>query len=94
VPALPGVPPLASIYPGFETSLWHGYFTTAGTPADRIERLNAEIVKALRSPALKERVEAGGGEVAATTVAEFAEIVKTDTEKYAKLVAISGSKPN
>jgi tripartite-type tricarboxylate transporter receptor subunit TctC len=82
------------MYPSFETSLWHGYFTTAGTPADRIARLNAEIVKTLRSPALKERIEAGGGEVAVTTVAEFAELVKTHTQKYAKLVEISGAKPN
>lgn len=94
VPALPGVPPLASMYPGFETSLWHGYFATAGTPPERIAILNAEIVKALRSPALMERIAAGGGEVAATGVQEFAEIVKTDTEKYAKLVKISGAKPN
>src|SRR5258705_273713 len=40
VPALPGVPPLAAQFPGFETSMWHGFFVTAGTPAPLISVLN------------------------------------------------------
>jgi tripartite-type tricarboxylate transporter receptor subunit TctC len=92
VPALPGVPPLAAFYPGFETSLWHGYFTTAGTPATIVGLLNAEIVKALRTQLLREAVENGGGEVIANTPQAFAAVIRQDAVKYAKLVKISGAK--
>jgi tripartite-type tricarboxylate transporter receptor subunit TctC len=92
VPAMPGVPPLADMFPGFETSLWHGYFTTAGTPAAVIVLLNAEIVKALKSPALAEAIESGGGITIANTPQHFAAVMRQDAEKYAKLVKISGAK--
>jgi tripartite-type tricarboxylate transporter receptor subunit TctC len=89
---LPGVPALASTYPGFETTQWHGYFTTAGTPAPVVALLASEIVKALHSPTLREAVESGGGEVVGTTPQEFVAVIKQDFEKYAKLVKISGAK--
>jgi len=94
VPALPGVPPLATLFPGFETSLWHGYFTTAGTPAPIVALLGAEIVKALRSPLLREAVENGGGEAIGNTPQAFAAVIRQDADKYAKLVKISGAKPD
>jgi tripartite-type tricarboxylate transporter receptor subunit TctC len=92
VPALPGVPPVAAMFPGFETSLWHGYFTTAGTPLALITLLNAEIVKALRSQQLAEAIENGGGITIANAPQEFAAVIRQDAEKYAKLVRISGAK--
>jgi tripartite-type tricarboxylate transporter receptor subunit TctC len=92
VSALPGIPPLASQFPGFETRLWHGYFTTEGTPAPIVALLNAEIVKALRSPAVREAVENSGGETVGNTAQEFAAVIAFDAQKYAKLVKISGAK--
>jgi tripartite-type tricarboxylate transporter receptor subunit TctC len=89
---LPGVPALASTFPGFETTQWHGYFTTAGTPAPVVALLGAEIVKALRTPVLREAVESNGGEVVGTTPQEFAAVIKQDSEKFAKLVRMSGAK--
>jgi tripartite-type tricarboxylate transporter receptor subunit TctC len=94
VPALPGVPPLASQFPGFETTLWHGYFTTAGTPAPIVALLNAEILRALRSPTVREAVENSGGETVGNSPAEFAALIEQDAQKYAKLVKISGAKPD
>jgi tripartite-type tricarboxylate transporter receptor subunit TctC len=94
VPALPGVPPLATFFPGFETTLWHGYFTTAGVPPAIINVLNVEIVKALRTPALREAIENGGGEAIGNTPQAFAAVIRQDAEKYAKLVRISGAKPD
>lgn len=94
VPALPGVPPLATLFPGFETSLWHGYFTTTGTPAAVVALLNAEIVKALRAPMVREAIENGGGEAIGNTPQTFAAVIRQDAEKYAKLVRISGAKPD
>lgn len=92
IPALPGVPPLATRFPGFETNMWHGLFVTAGTPAPIIAALNAELVKALRLPSVREAVENGGGETAGTTPEQFAALIERDAQKYAKLVQISGAR--
>ena len=91
---LPGVPTVASVYPGFDTNVWHGYFTTAGTPAPVIAILHREIIKALNSPEIRKALDDGGAESIGNTPAEFAAIVAADVEKYAKLVKISGAKPD
>ncbi|MEN3354284.1 MAG: hypothetical protein V7640_2442 [Betaproteobacteria bacterium] len=54
--------------------------------------LNAEIVKALHSPAVREAVENSGGETVGNTAQEFAAVIAFDAQKYAKLVKISGAK--
>jgi tripartite-type tricarboxylate transporter receptor subunit TctC len=72
--------------------VWHGYFTTAGTPAPIIALLQREIIKALGSPEVREALENGGAEPIGNTQAEFSAIVATDADKYAKLVKISGAK--
>jgi tripartite-type tricarboxylate transporter receptor subunit TctC len=92
LPTLPGVPTMASYYPGFNTSLWHGYLTTAGTPAPVVAILNREIVKALRTPEIRQALDDGGAESVGNTPAEFAAILIEDFDKYAKLVKISGAK--
>jgi tripartite-type tricarboxylate transporter receptor subunit TctC len=92
--SLPGVPTVASVYPGFDTNVWHGYFTTAGTPANVIAILHKEIVKALHTPEIRDALDNGGAETVGNTPAEFAAIVAADVEKYAKLVKISGAKPD
>lgn len=92
--ALPGVPAMASYFPGFNTNLWHGYLTTAGTPAPVIALLNREIVKALRTPEIRQALDDGGAESVGNTPTEFATVLAEDFEKYAKLVKISGAKPD
>jgi tripartite-type tricarboxylate transporter receptor subunit TctC len=92
LPTLPGVPTLASYYPGFNTTLWHGYLTTAGTPAPVVALLNREIVKALRSTEIRQALDDGGALSVGNTPAEFAAALTEDFEKYAKLVKISGAK--
>ncbi|HEV7800489.1 MAG TPA: tripartite tricarboxylate transporter substrate binding protein [Burkholderiales bacterium] len=90
--SLPGVPTMASIYPGFDTSLWHGFLTTAGAPPAVIAYLHKEVVKALNSPMVREALENGGGEPVGNTPGEFAAVIATDVGKYGKLVKISGAK--
>ncbi len=92
LPGLPGVPTMAAYYPGFNTNLWHGYFTSAGTPAPIVAQLHGEIVKALRSKEIQQSLEDGGAESVGNSPAEFAKVVTEDYEKYAKLVKISGAK--
>jgi tripartite-type tricarboxylate transporter receptor subunit TctC len=90
--ALPGVPTVAKDFPGFDTSVWHGFLTTAGTPAPVIAILHREVVKALNSPLIRDALEKGGGEAIGNTPAEFAAVMEQDTKKYARLVKISGAK--
>jgi tripartite-type tricarboxylate transporter receptor subunit TctC len=90
--ALPGVPAMAAFFPGFATSLWHGYLTTAGTPASVVASLNREIVKALHTPEIRRSLADGGAEPVGNTPAEFAVVMQDDFEKYAKLVQSSGAK--
>jgi tripartite-type tricarboxylate transporter receptor subunit TctC len=91
-PGLPGVPPVAATYAGFDTSLWHGFLTTAGTPQTVISILHREIVKALQSPALRESLVQGGAEPVGNSPSEFAAIIAKDVAKYSQLVKISGAK--
>jgi tripartite-type tricarboxylate transporter receptor subunit TctC len=89
--ALPDVPAMASYYPGFSTSLWHGFLTTAGTPAPIVALMNREIVKALRTPAIRKAIEDGGAEPVGNTPAEFGAVMAEDFDRYAKLVKSSGA---
>jgi tripartite-type tricarboxylate transporter receptor subunit TctC len=91
-PSLPGVPTVASVYPGFDTNIWHGYFVSVGTPAPIVAVLQREIVKALGSPEIHAALVNGGAEPVGDTSAEFAAIVANDAEKYRKLVKSSGAK--
>ena len=93
LPTLPGVPTMASYYPGFNTSLWHGYLTTAGTPAPVVAILNREIVKALRTPEIRQALDDGGAEAVGNTPAEFAAIVKGDVAKWLKVIQSAGIRP-
>ena len=93
-PSLPGIPTLDSVFPGFDTSVWHGFFTTVGVPPAVLEILNREIVKAIKSPKVRDAIVKGGGDPVASSPAEFAAVIKSDVPKYAELVRISGAKPD
>lgn len=92
-PLLPDVPTVAeSGYPGFEVTSWFGLNVAAGTPVEVVTRLNAEIAKAAASPTVKEKLAAQGLDPWPSTPAKFAEQVRTDYEKYGKVVRESGTK--
>lgn len=89
---LPGVPPMATYYPGFNTDLWHGFFTSAGTPPGLVKTLHKELVQAFRAPDVAKALKGGGAQLIASTPAEFSAVVVADYKKYAELVKISGAK--
>jgi tripartite-type tricarboxylate transporter receptor subunit TctC len=91
-PALPDVPTIAEAgLPGFEASSWFGVFAPAGTPPELIARLNKEIVKALSSAELKERLAGQGAEAVGDSPEQFAAHIKSETAKWAKVVKASGA---
>jgi len=89
----PDVPTLAeSGLPGFEVGSWQGVFAPAGTPPEIVKRLNAEIVKALNMPDVREKLSGLGAEIVADSPEEFSALVKAEVAKWADVVKKSGAK--
>jgi tripartite-type tricarboxylate transporter receptor subunit TctC len=92
IPQLPEVPTIAeSGLPGFSAFGWYGFFATAGTPRPALERLNAEIVKAVNSPDLNERIQKIGLVPAPQSLAEAAKFVADEAVKWSQAVKASGA---
>ena len=90
-PSAPEIPTIAEAgVPGFEVSGWYGLAATAKTPAATIDRLNAAVNKSL--PELRERYAGIGADTAGGSAAEFNAYLKSETEKWARVVKLSGAK--
>ena len=89
----PDVPTLSeSGLAGYEVGSWQGVFAPAGTPPAIVKRLNAEIVKIINMPDVKEKLIGLGAEPVGDTSEEFAALVKTEVAKWAEVVKQSGAK--
>lgn len=77
---------------GYEAGTWFGVVTRAGTPRPIVERLSREIVAALKSPDLRDRLVAIGFDVLGSTPEEFARFIKNDQARTAKVIKASGIK--
>jgi tripartite-type tricarboxylate transporter receptor subunit TctC len=88
----PDVPTLAeSGLNGYEVGSWQGVFAPAGTPPEIVKRLNAEIVKIINQPDVKEKLVGLGAEPVANTSEEFGALVKAEVVKWADVVKKSGA---
>ena len=86
-PELPDVPTLAEAgLPGVEMTTWYGLFVTAGTPKDVVNKIYAETVKALQMPDVQKRLVGLGGEPGNITQDQFAAMVKSDYDRFGKLI--------
>ncbi|NYT26140.1 tripartite tricarboxylate transporter substrate binding protein [Alcaligenaceae bacterium] len=81
-------------YPDFNVNPWFGLFAPAGTPADVISKMNADINETLGRPEVRERFAATGAEPYVTSPAEFGDILRADIEKWSKVVEDSGAQVN
>ncbi|MFT8242570.1 Bug family tripartite tricarboxylate transporter substrate binding protein [Roseomonas sp. BN140053] len=90
---LPDLPTIGEFYPGYEVTIWQGLFTTAGTPQPVVDRLRREVNELLTEPDVIRRLGDGGGlEPMITTPEQFAELIRSDSEKYANLIREIGLK--
>jgi tripartite-type tricarboxylate transporter receptor subunit TctC len=83
----PDVPSVAELgYPGFDGSSWFGLVAPVGTPRDVVDKLHKEIVSILAKPDIREKLVALGADPIGNTPEEFAAHMKSETEKWGKLV--------
>ena len=91
--ALKELPAVAETLPGFESSQWWGFFAPAGFSSELIAKLNAEVEKILRDSEVRSRFAAEGAEAVGGTPGDFALFFRNDYEKWRKVVAEAGIRP-
>ena len=91
-PVFPSVPTVADTYKGFTAVTWYGILAPAGTPAPIVAKLNTEINKALKDPAVREAIGKDGGEVLGGTPQQMADLMKSDHAAWGAVVKASGAK--
>ena len=91
-PVAPSLPTVAATLPGFEALQWFGLLMPAGTPPEIVAKLNAEVVKILKLPEVRERLQAMGIEIAGNSPEQFAAFMRSETTKWGKIVKDSGAK--
>jgi tripartite-type tricarboxylate transporter receptor subunit TctC len=91
----PDVPTLAeSGFPGFEASVWYGFVAPAATPKAVLTKLHDEIQKALQTKDVRDRMTSVGGEVIPGSAEMFATLIRTERQRYDKLVREANIKPD
>lgn len=91
---MPDLPTMAEAgVAGFEAAAWQGIVVPVGTPADIVQKLNAEVNKALQNPDLRGRLAAQGADILGGTSAEYAAYLRAEMPRWAKAVKDSGAKP-
>ena len=94
IAAMPDVPPVAQAgVPGYEAMQWYGLLAPAGTPQDIMVRLHAEATKALQTADMKEKLATDGAEPVGSTSAEFAALIKSELDKWAKVASAAKIEP-
>jgi tripartite-type tricarboxylate transporter receptor subunit TctC len=92
-PAAPGIPTIAeSGIPGFAVTSWFGVAAPAKTPRPIVDRLNTEIVRALATPDLRERIEGMGADPVGNTPEQYTRFVENEIAKWGKVIKYAGIK--
>jgi tripartite-type tricarboxylate transporter receptor subunit TctC len=90
--ATPELPTVGEALPGFELINWIGLFAPAGTPADAVRRLNAEVHRTMQAPDMQARLAGEGARFVPTTPQQFGAFVKSEIAKWAPVVKASGAR--
>ena len=93
-PYAPGVPTVAEAgVPGYEVDVWFGFAAPAGVPQPILDKLNAEIVKVLHMPDVKEKFAAQGVDAVGSSAPQFAAYLKDQMARWSKVVQDAGVTP-
>jgi tripartite-type tricarboxylate transporter receptor subunit TctC len=91
-PQLPDVPTVAETVPGYEATAWFGIGMPRGTPREVVQKVNAEVNKALADPAMQKRLSELGGVPIPGSPEDFGKVIAAETAKWEKVVNASGAK--
>jgi len=91
-PSLPNLPTVGETVPGYEATAWFGVGMPKNTPREFIDRINAEVNRALADPKIRERLAELGGKPIAGTPEDFGKVIAAETAKWEKVVISSGAK--
>jgi tripartite-type tricarboxylate transporter receptor subunit TctC len=92
LPQFPDLPPIGDTVKGYEFTSWFGTFVPAGTPRPIIDRLNAELKKAVADPAVAANLTSQALDPMYMTPEDFAQYLKAEYDKYENVVKISGAR--
>jgi tripartite-type tricarboxylate transporter receptor subunit TctC len=90
-PSMPELPTVGETVPGYEATAWFGIGMPKGAPREAVEKVNAEVNRALADPKMRERLAELGGRAIPGTPEDFGKVIAAETEKWAKVVASSGA---
>ncbi|MFM9967395.1 MAG: Bug family tripartite tricarboxylate transporter substrate binding protein [Burkholderiales bacterium] len=90
LPDLPDVPPISRVLPGFESVSWVGFFAPGGTAQPILQRLNAAIVKVIKSPEIADKARAEGNIVVGSTAEALGKQVRAEIEKWGPIIKSLG----
>jgi len=93
-PLLPELPTISETLPGYSASGWYGLVAPAATPKDALMKLNAAAVKALRTPDVMERLSSQGAEPVGSSPDEWAAFIRSEIDKWGKVVKAARMKPD
>jgi tripartite-type tricarboxylate transporter receptor subunit TctC len=91
-PIAPEIPTVAETVPGYDANAWFGLFAPAMVPKDILTRLNAEVVKGLQSPDMRDRLRSLGATPGGGSPDQFAAFFRNEVAKWAKVVKRAGVK--
>jgi tripartite-type tricarboxylate transporter receptor subunit TctC len=91
--AIPDIPTIAEIVPGYEAVVWYGIVAPRATPSAIVDTLNRALNSALADTGLRTRLAALGGAAMPTTPAEFGKLLHDETEKWGKVIRAANIKP-
>ena len=92
-PTVPNVPTMIeSGFPTFDVVTWFGVLAAGGTPPDVVAKLNAEIIRVLGMPAVRERLAGQGIDIMTSTPAQYLDYIKSESVRWAKVVKEAGAK--
>jgi tripartite-type tricarboxylate transporter receptor subunit TctC len=93
IAALPDTPAISDFVPGYAADVWNGIAAPKNTPAPIIDKLNSALANIMADPKVKAQMTAMGNTAAASSPAEFAQLIAADSEKWAKVIKFADIKP-
>ena len=89
----PGMPTIAASLPGFEMDGWYGVVAPLGTPREIVSKLNTTFAQVLNNPEVQERLLGVGAEALPSTTTDFGAFLKSEVERWSKVIKNAGIKP-